>query len=303
MFDPAVLVEGLTVRIKKKTILRDLSLEVEKGSFHGIIGPNGAGKTTLFNAIQGFRQPVAGTIRVLGHSPWPRNTELLSRIGIQPQISAFFPKTTLREHLMAVADIQEAQPGEVDILIEALDLGKAADTKVEGLSGGERQRLAVASALVHKPEVLFLDEPTAGLDPEARRSLVALLHSSEIAAGMTTLYTTHHLDEAERLCDKVSIIDEGRVLETASPSRLIAGAHLGSTVLLPAALHQADLVARVCGDSNVRVSADGLEVRANDTAELFALLTSHGVDTRHAQVRDGRLEDVYLQLTGKDFVA
>ncbi len=302
MSDPAVLVEDLTVRIKKKIILEDLNLYVEEGTFHGIIGPNGAGKTTLFNAIQGFRHPAKGRIRVIGESPRPRNTRLLARIGIQPQQSAFFPKTTLREHLSAVADIHDVPRGRADELIDALNLVHAAGTKVEGLSGGERQRLAVATALVHKPQILFLDEPTAGLDPEARRSLVALLQSSEVV-GMTTLYTTHYLDEAERLCDTVSIIDDGRIIETASPSRLIAEAHLGATILLPAALHQADLVSGVCGQANVRVSPDGLEVRGDDTAGLFTQLAQYGVDTRNAQVHNGRLEDVYLELTGKDFVA
>ncbi len=302
MSDPAVLVEDLTVRIKKKTILRDLFLRVEEGSFHGIIGPNGAGKTTLFNAIQGFRRATMGTISVLGESPIPRNTRLLARIGIQPQQSAFFPKTTLREHLGAVTDIHGAPRSRVDELIDALNLAYAADTKVEGLSGGERQRLAVATALVHKPQILFLDEPTAGLDPEARRSLVSLLQSSEVV-GMTTLYTTHYLDEAERLCDTVSIVDDGRIVETASPSRLIADAHLGATILLPAALHQADLISGVCGEGNVRVSSDGVEVRGQDTAQLFTQLSGHSVDTRNAQVHNGRLEDVYLELTGKDFVA
>lgn len=295
-------VRNLTVSIKRKTILSNLNLTVEEGSFHGIIGPNGAGKSTLFNAIQGFRRPAKGTIELLGVSPYPRNIELLAKIGIQPQQSAFFPRTTLREHLRAVAAIHGAEAKRVDTLIEALDLGRAANTKVEGLSGGERQRLAVATAIVHRPKILFLDEPTAGLDPEARRSLVGLLQSTDLLE-MTTLYTTHYLDEAERLCDTVSIVEQGRILTTASPSRLIAEANLGSTVILPNALHQADSAAAILGAEAVRVTRDGLEVRSDDTASLFATLAKHGIDTRHAQVHDGRLEDVYLQLTGKDYVA
>lgn len=301
MPDFAVEVDDLSVAIKKKPILSSLNLRVEEGAFHGIIGPNGAGKTTLFTTIQGFRKPDTGHVRVLGRNPFPRNVDLLANIGIQPQKSSFFPKTSLREHLTAVADILGTKRVHVDALIEALNLSSAADTKIEGLSGGERQRLAVATAITHKPKVLFLDEPTAGLDPEARRNLVDLLQSSDLL-GMTTLYTTHFLDEAERLCDVVSILDEGKIIATRSPTQLIAEAQLGSTVLLPAALHQVDVVAAKMGAESVRITRDGLEVRAAETADLFANLSALGIDMSSAQVRDGRLEDVYLALTGKDIV-
>ena len=242
MVDHVVDVHDITVTIKGRTILSNLSIQVEEGTFHGIIGPNGAGKTTLFNAIQGFRKPAQGSIELLGHSPYPRNLDLLTQIGIQPQRPAFFPHTTLREHLCAVADIYAVAASRVDDLIEALGLSHASRTRVEKLSGGERQRLAVATALVHRPAVLFLDEPTAGLDPEARAGLVSLLQSTDLL-HMTTLYTTHHLDEAERLCDTVSIIENGRIIVSESPSTLIREADLGATVLLPNALHQADDIA------------------------------------------------------------
>ncbi len=301
---PELLVEvnNLQVKIKNKTILQDVNFAVEKGSFHGVIGPNGAGKTTLFTTIQGFRAPTKGKILLLGTNPIPRNTNLLSRIGIQPQATAFFPKTTLREHLTIVADIFQAPRARVDSLIETLDLTHAAETKVEGLSGGERQRLAVATAIVHEPEVLFLDEPTAGLDAEARHSLVSLLHEADLG-GTAILYTTHFLDEAERLCDTVTILDSGRVVITDSPRRLIAEADLGSTILLPCALPQADLLSSTFGDKKVRVTRDGVEVSTHDTAGLFSELKNLGIDTRSAQVKDSRLEDVYLKLTGKDYVA
>lgn len=151
MVDHVVDVHDITVTIKGRTILSNLSIQVEEGTFHGIIGPNGAGKTTLFNAIQGFRKPAQGSIELLGHSPYPRNLDLLTQIGIQPQRPAFFPHTTLREHLCAVADIYAVAASRVDDLIEALGLSHASRTRVEKLSGGERQRLAAATALVHRP--------------------------------------------------------------------------------------------------------------------------------------------------------
>ena len=301
MVDHVVDVHDITITIKGRTILSNLSIQVEEGTFHGIIGPNGAGKTTLFNAIQGFRKPAQGSIELLGHSPYPRNLDLLTQIGIQPQRPAFFPHTTLREHLCAVADIYAVAASRVDDLIEALGLSHASRTRVEKLSGGERQRLAVATALVHRPAVLFLDEPTAGLDPEARAGLVSLLQSTDLL-HMTTLYTTHHLDEAERLCDTVSIIENGRIIVSESPSTLIREADLGATVLLPNALHQADDIAALAGQSNVRVTRDGVSIRTHDTADLFAALSNHHINTRGVQVHEGRLENVYLQLTGKDHV-
>lgn len=187
-------------------------------------------------------------------------------------------------------------------LIEGLNLGHATKTKVEALSGGERQRLAVATAIIHQPRVLFLDEPTAGLDPETRRNLVSLLQSTDLSE-MTTLYTTHFLDEAERLCDVVSILDKGKILITESPSKMIEDANLGSTVLLPHALHQADMISTRFGESQVRVTKDGVIVRTSDTARLFIDLEHLGIDTRGPKVSDGRLEDVYLTITGKDYVA
>ncbi|MBI0126312.1 ABC transporter ATP-binding protein [Bifidobacterium sp. W8101] len=296
-----VSVSNLTVRIKNKTILSHLSLEVEEGAFHGVIGPNGAGKTTLFTVLEGLQKPVEGTVSVLGQTPYPRNLALLRQIGIQPQKSSFFPKTTLLEHLTAVADIYQVPRSRVDDLIDALKLDHVASNKVESLSGGEQQRLAIATAVVHHPRLLFLDEPTAALDPESRHDLVSLLKSSQQLAA-TVLYTTHHLDEAERLCNVVSILAYKHILVTASPSKLIAQAEMESTILLPNALDQADHVARLVGADYVKATPDGLIVRTRDTGVTFAKLVDSGINTSQAQVKDGRLEDVYLRLLEKENV-
>ncbi|MBH9983845.1 ABC transporter ATP-binding protein [Bifidobacterium sp. W8113] len=296
-----VSVSNLTVRIKNKTILSHLSLEVEEGAFHGVIGPNGAGKTTLFTVLEGLQKPVEGTVSVLGKTPYPRNLALLRQIGIQPQKSSFFPKTTLLEHLTAVADIYQVPRSRVDDLIDALKLDHVASNKVESLSGGEQQRLAIATAVVHHPRLLFLDEPTAALDPESRHDLVSLLKSNQQLAA-TVLYTTHHLDEAERLCSMVSILADKHILVTASPSKLIAQAEMESTILLPNALDHADQVAHLVGDDYVKVTPDGLTVRTRDTGVTFAKLVDSGINTSQAQVKDGRLEDVYLRLLEKENV-
>ena len=294
-------VSNLTVRIKDKTILSHLSLEVEEGAFHGVIGPNGAGKTTLFTVLQGLQKPTEGTVSVLGKAPYPRNLALLRQIGIQPQQSSFFPKTTLVEHLTAVADIYQVPRSRVDDLVDALKLNHVASNKVESLSGGEQQRLAIATAIIHRPRLLFLDEPTAALDPESRHDLVSLLKSNQQLAA-TVLYTTHHLDEAERLCNMVSILADKHILVTASPSRLIAQAEMESNILLPNALDQADHVVHLVGSDYVKVTPDGLSVRTRDTGVTFAKLVDSGINTSQAQVKDGRLEDVYLRLLEKENV-
>ncbi|QTX04069.1 ABC transporter ATP-binding protein [Agromyces archimandritae] len=301
--DPiAASARDVSLAIGRKRILEAVDLTVERGSFHGIIGPNGAGKSTLFDVLLGFRAPSGGEVRLLGRAPRPRSIELLARVGIQPQRTAFFPKLTAIEHLEAIADLFGASHRRIDTLMEALDLGPHARTRAEKLSGGERQRLAIASALVHEPEVLFLDEPTAGLDPGARRNLVELLRGADLSE-MTTIYTTHYLEEAERLCDVVTILDGGRTLVTKSPAQLIGEARLGVSILLPAALHQADLAAGLPSVTGIDVGDDGVTVRTVDTARAFADLAGAGVDTANAQVRGGSLEDVFLTLTGRSYEA
>ena len=197
-----------------------------------------------------------------------------------------------------MADIYQVPRSRVDDLIDALKLDHVASNKVESLSGGEQQRLAIATAVVHHPRLLFLDEPTAALDHESRHDLVSLLKSSQQLAA-TVLYTTHHLDEAERLCSVVSILADKHILVTASPSKLIAQAEMESTILLPNALDQADQAAHLVGADYVKATPDGLTVRTQNTGVTFAKMVDSGINTSQAQVKDGRLEDVYLRLLEK----
>ncbi|OSC56280.1 ABC transporter, partial [Streptomyces sp. BF-3] len=190
-------------------------------------GPNGAGKTTLVEIMEGQRRADSGTVAVLGVSPWPRNTALLPRLGVQTQASAFFVRLTAREHLATVAALYRCDAAAAERTLASVGLTEQGDTRVDDLSGGQRQRLAIASALVHEPELIFLDEPTAALDPQARRSLWQVEPTAALdpqarrslwqvlrdlkGQGRTIVYTTHHLDEAEALCDRVAIMVAGRV--------------------------------------------------------------------------------------------
>lgn len=296
----AVDVTDVSLSIHGKSILSSVDLKVATGTFHGIIGPNGAGKSTLFDVILGFRAPNSGSVRVLGKPTRPRDVELYRQIGVQPQRTAFFPKLTVLEHLAALADIYRMDNSRITAMMEALDLARHAATRTEKLSGGERQRLAIASALVHQPRVLFLDEPTAGLDPTARHNLVEMLRSTEFR-DMTTLYTTHYLEEASRLCDVVSILDHGKVLVTKSPEELVLETSSETSILLPAAVHQADLVARLDAVTAVDVDSAGLRVRTREVGRAFEALASAGIDTTNPQVTSGSLEDAFMAYTGRTF--
>ena len=199
-----------------------VSLEVGEGEFVGILGPNGAGKTTTLETIEGLRRPDSGTVTVLGQPVWPRNSALLPRIGVQLQASSFFERLTAREQIHTFASLYGVGGKAADEWLARVGLEDKADSRVEDLSGGQAQRLSIASALVHDPDVVFLDEPTAALDPQARRNLWDLL-SGLNDSGRTVVLTTHYMDEAEILCDRVAIMDHGRILQFDSPAALVRG--------------------------------------------------------------------------------
>lgn len=293
---PAIAVHQVHKRYGDRRAVDGVSLDVRRGEFFGLLGPNGAGKTTLIEIMEGLRQADGGTVTVLGRSPWPRDTALLPRMGVQTQASAFFVRQSAREHLVTVAGLYRCGPAAADRTLETVGLTEQRDVLVENLSGGQRQRLAIASALVHGPELIFLDEPTAALDPQARRDLWEVLRALK-SEGRTIVYTTHHLDEAEALCDRVAILVDGRITALDSPHRLVTAAGAPSRLLLPegrigveeaAALPGVDRATLQGGSLVLETSAPGTVLRAVD-----ALTGLDGVMTRTAT-----LEDVYLELTG-----
>ena len=297
-----VIVRGVRQSYGGREVLRGVDLVVQRGSFHGVIGPNGAGKTTLVEIVQGVRRCEAGSVQLLGQAPLPRDPRLLARVGIQPQATAFFTRATVWEHLSTVASIFGASAARAEQLVELMGLGHVLTSRVEKLSGGERQKLAVASAMVHRPEVLFLDEPTAALDATARHDLVGLLGSVR-EEGTTVVYTTHYLEEAERLCDVVSVLDGGRVVATGSPSSLVAGTGGGASVLLPSAGGFLDVVRGLGPVTSAELGADGLTAHVRDVGEAFAAFNAAGVPVGGAQVHGPTLEDAFIELTGKEYAS
>ena len=199
-----------------------VTFDVQAGEFYAILGPNGAGKTTTLEILEGLRQADSGDISVLGLPPWPRNPGLLPRIGVQLQSSSFFERLTAREQIRTFASLYGVGTQRADHMLAEVGLTEQASVRAEKLSGGQAQRLSIACALVHDPELLFLDEPTGALDPQARRNLWDLLRQIN-SDGRTVVLTTHHMEEAETLCDRVAIMDRGAILQTGTPDTLVRG--------------------------------------------------------------------------------
>lgn len=282
-----------------RSVLNDITLDVAAGEFFGVIGPNGAGKTTLLEIVEGIRKPSSGSVKVLGMEATSRNSRLARQIGIQTQTPAFFHMHTAREHLETMAAIYGGSRRDAANTLAELGLESVASTAAKKLSGGQQQRLAIAAALVHNPSVVFLDEPTSGLDPQARIALWDVLRSLR-ERGATIIYTTHFMDEAEALCDRVALIDEGSVVTCDTPSTLIDKAKLSSYLTLDPAPERLEDVRALASVSDVQEHRGRTVLAVSSVAEALRELDRLGVATSHAAVRSPSLEDVYLKLTGKE---
>ena len=299
--EKVVSVEGLVKRYGDTTAVDGISFVVGRGEIFGLLGPNGAGKTTTVECIEGLRVPDAGRIEVLGEVPSPTNYALKARLGIQLQGTAFLSRLTVEETLRLFAALYPRHRP-IPELLGLAALGEKRRAQVGKLSGGQRQRLAVALALVNDPELLVLDEPTAGLDPQARRALWDLILSLK-GEGRTVLLTTHYMEEAEELCDRVLILDHGRIVALGSPEALIAE-HFRETP-----------IEVVLGDAGADLSGlPGVERAVRDKEGTIVLYSTAPVETiqalsalshrgeiglRDLRLRRVSLEDVYLLLTGR----
>ncbi len=305
---PAIECRGLIKRYGDLVAVNALDLEVRRGECFGLLGPNGAGKTTTIEILEGILDPDGGDVRVLGLSWAGDATELRGRIGVALQETTLPAKLTVHEILTLFRSFYVTGPT-VDDVMNSVQLGEKRDTYVKNLSGGQKQRLAVACALTSAPDLLFLDEPTTGLDPQSRRSLWDLIERFRERGG-TTLLTTHYMDEAEQLCDRVAIVDHGRVIALGTPAELIAS--LGAEHVIefrtafegdvPPATAIAGIDA-IPGISNVRY-VDGttqLTVRELHTTlpALMELLRSRNATLAALSTHTATLEDVFVALTGR----
>jgi ABC-2 type transport system ATP-binding protein len=278
-----------------------ISFEVEQGEFFGILGPNGAGKTTTLEMLEGLREPDDGDLTVLGLAPWPRNPALLPRIGVQLQSSSFFERLTAREQIRTFASLYGIPHRRADEMLSVVGLDEQAETKAEQLSGGQAQRLSIACALVHDPELVFMDEPTGALDPQARRNLWDLLRQIN-ADGRTVVLTTHHMDEAETLCDRVAIMDHGEILELGAPAALVRGLDTPIRISVESGLLTTADAGALTPSAEVADDGVSLTIATRDPAAVLA-----GLADRHAlaglRVQGATLEDVFLTLTGREYRA
>ncbi|UAL29670.1 ABC transporter ATP-binding protein [Nocardioides rotundus] len=302
MATTTIAARGLVKRYGDVTAVDGVDLTVEAGTFFGILGPNGAGKTTTLEMIEGIRRPDAGEAEVLGMPVWPRNPDLLPRIGVQLQASAFFERLGVEEQLRTFADLYGVGRERVEEMIALVGLEEKRRTRTEDLSGGQKQRLSLACALVHDPEVIFLDEPTAALDPQARRNLWDVLRSIN-ARGHTVVLTTHYMDEAELLCDQIAIIDHGTILTVDTPRALIAGLGKAQRILVDeqASLPVAEASA-IPGVESASVDEGTLAMSTHDPGPVLSRLAERDA-LSGLQVTSPTLEDVFLELTGREYRA
>jgi len=298
---PALVCRGLVKRFDDVVAVDGLDLEVAAGECFGLLGPNGAGKTTTVEIFEGLTAPTAGEVEVLGERWRGAGLALRARLGIQLQETRFPEKLRVGEILALFRSFYRRglEPAEA---LARVDLGEKRRALVRTLSGGQKQRLSLACALVGDPEVLFLDEPTTGLDPSSRRQIWAIVEELK-RRGRTILLTTHYMEEAERLCDRVAIVDHGKKLAAGTPAALVASLGAEHVVELETdgALDEAALAA-LPSVRRVR-QADGLlRLTVGDAARtipaLLALLAARGVEAKRLATHQATLEDVFLALAG-----
>ncbi len=278
-----------------------VSFEVEQGEFFGILGPNGAGKTTTLEIVEGLREADSGEVKLLGLPVWPRNAQLLPRIGVQLQATSFFERLTVREQIRTFASLYGVPAQAADEMLDVVGLSDRAGARTEKLSGGQAQRLSIACALVHRPEVVFMDEPTSGLDPQARRNLWDLLRQIN-TQGHTIVLTTHYMDEAETLCDRVAIMDDGKILELGAPAALVRGLNSPVRITIESGLLRPEEVARLREQAEVSDDSASLTISTHEPAPVLVRLAELNA-LAGLQVRGATLEDLFLDLTGREYRA
>ena len=296
--DEVVRVDGLRKVYGPLAAVDRIRFGVRRGEVFAFLGPNGAGKTTTVEILEGLRPRTSGEVEVLGLDPWRRLDQLKSRIGVIPQDFHFFPKTTPREAVRLYARLFERKV-DPDELLARVELGDKADDYYDTLSGGQHQKVGLALALVNDPEVCFLDEPTTGLDPRARRSIWEVIRGLR-KEGRTVFLTSHYLEEAELLADRISIIDRGRLVATGAPDEIIARFGHRDRLRIVGDAGLAEPIARL--GFSVEPDNGGIQVELKSKADALAILETleeSGVPWTSFSTKRDTLEDVFVRLVGR----
>jgi ABC-2 type transport system ATP-binding protein len=301
--DPVISIRGLRKRYGDHEAVRGIDLEIRRGEIFAFLGPNGAGKTTTVEIMEGFRHASGGEIEVLGTNPWKASSHWRERIGIVLQESDAEPGLTVRECLALYAGYYRA-PRQVDETLALVDLSEQADERASALSGGQRRRLDVALALIGDPELIFLDEPTTGFDPSARRAAWRVIGGLR-DLGKTVFLTTHYMEEAERLADRIAVIADGVIVAEGTP-QTVGGRQLSAAQIsfaLPGGTTLAELPPALARRVEAEPGGRFLLPTTGATADLHALsgwALERALELEDLEVRRPTLEDVYLQLTSND---
>ncbi|MGZ5554251.1 MAG: ABC transporter ATP-binding protein [Candidatus Aminicenantales bacterium] len=294
-------VRNLTKRYGDLLAVNDISFSVKKGEVFAMLGPNGAGKTTTVEIIDTIRRPTSGKVSLLGMDVTKKKHDIVPRIGVLPQGFSSFDRITVRETIRYYSRLFRSEDVDVDGLIDLVKLKDKAQDQYQNLSGGLKQRLGIAIALVNDPEVVFLDEPTTGLDPRARREVWDVLLGLK-KKGSTVFLTTHYIEEAELLADTVAIISAGKIIAIGSPGTLIEHNANYLLLTLQSPDEQAWAVVRKMGFDPVADQHDDLKVRvgrADDVQKILGVLKDAGASFLSLDVRKPNLEEVFLKLTGE----
>lgn len=298
---------GLTRHYGELTALDGVSFTVQRGEIFGILGPNGAGKTTLVEILEGLTRPSAGDATVLGYDIRTQIVEVKKRVGVQLQASSYHQYLTLREILQLFGSFypRAADPEE---LLRRVHLEDRADARISQLSGGMKQRFSIVAALVNEPALVFFDEPTAGLDPDARRDLWQIVREVR-EAGATVVLTTHYMEEAEALCDRVMLMNSGRIAALDTPPGLVRSLHAPYRIRVTTrGALDLPAVRSLPGTSEVDLGAEGdldvVSLRAQDAPRTVAALTGlaeqGGLEVVDLAVLPATLEDVFHSVTGRE---
>ncbi len=300
MEDEIIKVENLGKRYGQIQAIKGISFEVKEGEIFGIVGPNGAGKTTTIEIMEGLRIQDEGSVTIFGLNPLKEGDELKEIIGVQLQKTAIFDRITVKEAISFFGSLYKKSLSS-DYILKLFSLEGRKNSYVKNLSGGEHQRLSVALAFVNDPKILFLDEPTTGMDPNARRDMWDIIEMCR-KDGRTVILTTHYMEEAEKLCDRVAIIDGGKIIALDKPRELIrkidAPKRIEFKIKSEANFERIEMIEEI-----VELKRDGNEIiiYTKEPSKVLSKIYSDNMEIEELKVLEANLEDVFIKLTGRKF--